>query len=573
MEPLGNGDSGDPTSHPPGSSADRAGDRTARRDRLLIIGLDGATFDVLNPMMAEGRMPRLARTVAQGVSGILRSTTPPITPAAWTTFLTGKQPGSHGIIDFERYDVHTNRLQFNSTRALDHVRTIWRILGDRGLKIGSINVPMTYPAVPVNGFMISGFETPGPDSDFVYPPDLKEQILERWPDPTLRSKWRRKVLGGNGLFARNLAYMADSFHQGAAMVRQLGDEHGWDVLMVVLKLVDNLQHKAWKYLDPRWSDRNPTRRDIAKRGFDELDKAIGDMLDYAEENRAAVMMVSDHGHGSLEGKVHPNLLLQQWGYLTLRGGGAQGTTRGRYILDRMRGRTGKFARDGSIEHDLAVDFSATRACVMHAGMAGFLYINLEGRQPTGIVPPSEYERLRDELTARLLGTECRTFDPQGRAIQLFKEVCKPEELYGCSREDQPWLPDLLLTPHDSLACVRKIRGRRPVRWLSYRKLEGTHRAEGVLIATGPGIARRRDLSAHIVDCAPTILAMLQQPVPDDMDGRVLTELFETPPTITTEAADTVTVGATAPSPSRDDAFSEDELQEVRDRLADLGYLE
>ena len=105
-------------------------------ERLLIIGLDGATFDVLNPLMAAGRMPRLQEAVASGTSGILRSTVPPITPAAWTTFLTGKQPGSHGIIDFERYDIHTNQLRLNSTRCLDHVRTIWQVLGDHGFRVG-----------------------------------------------------------------------------------------------------------------------------------------------------------------------------------------------------------------------------------------------------------------------------------------------------------------------------------------------------------------------------------------------------------------------------------------------------
>ena len=152
--------------------------------RLLIIGLDGATFDVLNPLIAEGRMPRLREAIAAGASGRLRSTVPPITPAAWTTFLTGKNPGSHGVIDFERYDVHTNKLSFNSTRCLDHVRNLWQILGDHGLKVGSVNVPMTYPPTPVNGFLVSGFETPGPESDLVYPPALKNAILERWPDPT-----------------------------------------------------------------------------------------------------------------------------------------------------------------------------------------------------------------------------------------------------------------------------------------------------------------------------------------------------------------------------------------------------
>ena len=225
--------------------------------RILIVGLDGVTWDVLGPLMAEGRMPRLRGVCEQGVSGFLRSTTPPITPAAWTTFLTGKQPGKHGIIDFERYDVHANKLAFNSTRCFDGVQNLWSILGDRGFKVGSVNVPMTFPAVPVNGFLVSGFETPGVNSHFVYPPEIKSEIVERWPDPTLRAKWKRSAVGGEAVFAENLDYISRSFHQGAEMTMWLAGRFGWDALMVVLKLTDNLQHKTWKYIDPRWSDRDP----------------------------------------------------------------------------------------------------------------------------------------------------------------------------------------------------------------------------------------------------------------------------------------------------------------------------
>lgn len=542
---------------------------SAVAERVLIIGLDGATFDVLQPLLDAGRLPNLKRAIDDGVAGTLRSTTPPITPAAWTTFLTGKQPGKHGIIDFERFDPLSNKLVFNSTRCLEHVRTIWDLLGQRDFRVGSINVPMTYPPQPVNGFMVSGFETPGPSADFAYPRDLKPRILQRWSDPTLRTNWRRKSLGGDRLFAENVDYMSRSFHQGTAMTRFLGESYGWHALMVVFKLVDNLQHKTWRYIDPRWSARHPRRRDIALQCFEECDRAVGDLLDYAQEHNATVIMVSDHGHGSLEGKVQPNLLLQQWGYLHLRGGGAQGSTRLRHVLDRLRGKTGKFAREGDVLHDLAVDFDKTRACIMHAGMAGFLYINLEGRQPTGIVPQAEYESLRDEIRDRLLGPDCQAVDPNGRHIPLFTEVHKPEELYGVTRHDQPWLPDLMLIPYDGLAVVRKIRGADPVRWLPWRRIEGTHRPDGVLIATGPGVAQGRRVNAHIADCAPTILALLGVPVPDDMDGRVVEDLFAQAPRVEREAA----ASAARSTKPDEEIYSEEDLQKITERLTDLGYLQ
>jgi len=548
-------------------------DYPAAAKRVLIIGLDGATFDVLNPMMEAGRMPRLAEAVKSGAAGVLHSTVPPITPAAWTTFLTGKQPGSHGIIDFERYDALSNKLDFNSTRCLDHVRNLWQLLSARGLRVGSINVPMTYPPIKVNGFMISGFETPGPQSEFAYPPELKPRILERWPDPTLRTKWRRKTFGGDALFAANIDYMTRSFHQGTEMTKWCGQEYGWDVLMVVLKLVDNLQHKAWKYLDPRWSERNPRRRDLARQAFSELDVAVGELLNYAAANEAAVLMVSDHGHGSLEGKVQPNLLLQRWGYLALRGWGAQTGTRLRYYWDRLRGRTGKFARAGDVLHDLPVDFSRTRACVMHAGMAGFVYLNLKGRQPEGTVEPDDYEALRDELRARFLGPDCRVRAPDGRRIGLFTAAHKPEELYGCTRAEQPWLPDLMLIPARELAAVRKIRGSKPVRWLPYRKLEGTHRPEGILIACGSGVARGKQVEAQIADCAPTILALLGLRVPSDMEGKVVADLFAEAPAVEFEQPGAERAAAQVEPADADEAYSDAELEAVKARLSDLGYLE
>ncbi len=544
-------------------------DRDSLAKRVLIIGLDGATFSVLSPMMDQGRMPRLKEFITAGGSGTLRSTVPPITPAAWTTFLTGKLPGTHGILDFERYDVHTNALSWNTTYCLDHVRSIWHILSDKGFKVGSINVPMTYPASKVNGCMVTGFETPSTESDFTWPPDLKHDILKRFPDYSYKTRWRRKAMGGDDVFADNLAYINKSFFQGADLTKFCGEKFGWDVLMVVFKLVDNLQHKTWKYLDPRTRDRYPERAEMTALCFNELDEAVGQLLDYAKDHDAHVIIVSDHGHGSLEGKVQPNLILNRWGYLKLKGIAARASQRARHLINRQAKRKqGKFAtRNFTLEDDLAVDFSRTKAAVMHAGMAGFLYINLKGRQETGIVEASDYEALRDELRERFLAQTCQT--PDGRSINVFPEVYKPEELYSCSRAEQEWLPDLLLIPAEAMAVVRKIRGSTPVQWLSAERMEGTHRPEGILAAAGPGIAAGRTVDSDIVNVAPTVLAMMGINVPDDMEGQVIRDLFEPALAFETEAA----VHAEVVRDSAAAAFSEEEEELLTKRLMDLGYLE
>lgn len=534
--------------------------------RVLVIGLDGATFDVLNPLMEAGRMPHLKRLVETGVSGILDSTKPPITPAAWTTFMTGKGPGRHGIIDFEKYDIDRNQLSFNSTFEVRE-KTLWEILSEKGFRVGSINVPMTYPPRRVNGFMISGFETPSIDADFTYPSDLKEEILRRWPEYTYRSNWKRKALGGEDLFERNLRYIERSFEQGCEMTEWCGDRFGWDVLMIVFKLVDNLQHKAWRYLDPKTRGRDGRRAERCDACFTTLDTVLARLSAYAAKRDAMTIIMSDHGHGSLDGKAQPNLLLNRWGYLQLRSPLSRVQTRGAYLWYRLVGKkNGRFAENVGIDRDLAVDWSRTRACVMHAGMYGFLYLNVQGRQPCGVVPAGEYESLRNEIRDRLLGAMMR--DRQGREVPIFAEVHKPEELYNCDRREQPWLPDLLLVPQSGLAVVRKIRGRRPVRWCPPGRMEGTHRVEGILVANGAHVRPGASLRANIADITPTLLATLGLRVPIDMEGAILSEMFDKAPSIEFEPP-----RAAEPAERGREVYSEEDKEVLTKRLSDLGYLE
>ncbi len=548
-------------------SAERA-ERPLRpmAERLLIIGLDGATFDVLDPLMDSGRMPNLRRFIREGVSGILESTKPPITPAAWTTFMTGKGPGRHGIVDFEKYDVHTHTLTFNSTFEIRE-KTIWEILSEKGLRVGTVNVPMTYPPRQVNGFAISGFETPSIEHDFTWPRELKQDILRLIPNYNYRTNWRRKAFGGDSILRENLEYICGSFDQGLELTRYCGNKFGWDVLMLVFKLVDNLQHKAWKYLDPRYRMQYPRRAEMAAECFRRLDGVLGELFAYADEHGATTLIMSDHGHGSLDGKAQPNLLLREWGFLSLRSPWEQASTRAAHWLHRLtKGKVTRFEQGArGIERDLAVDWSRTKACVMHAGIYGFLYINLKGRGPIGIVEPDEYDALRDELAARFMAAE--TIDREGDPVRIFPEVYKTEELYGCSREENPGMPDLLLSPQPGLAVVRKIRGRSPVRWCSPARLEGTHRLEGVFAMRGPNVRRGQRIRSNIVDLTPTALAALGLRVPVDMEGRPLVEAFTRELVIEREPP------IRKVFEEHSEVYSEADRRLLEQRLSELGYLE
>jgi len=539
----------------------------ANFSRVLLIGLDGATFDVLGPLMDKGIMPELKGLVDNGTSGPLESTRPPITPAAWTTFMTGKGPGKHGIIDFLRYDPHTNRLFFNDNKRISNkAKTIWQILSDKNYRVGSIHVPMTFPPEPVNGFMISGFDTP-PGADFTHPKELQEEILAKYPDYTHEKRWERHTLGGDELFAKNLEYINHSFERGYDLARFCGGKYGWDVMMVLYKLVDNLQHKAWRYIDQRTRGSNPARAKMTQDCFARLDAVIGKLKAFAEQSGADILVMSDHGHGSLDGKAQANLILARAGYLTLANPLARARTRTATWWRRLiaPGSAGQAGQSSALDSDLAVEWSRTRACVLHAGVYGFLYINLKGRQPQGIVPADQYESLRAELRDKLLQARCK--DRDGREMKVFADIFVTEELYHFDRKDHPWMPDLLLAPADGLAVVKKIRGLAPVRWVQFNRLEGTHRLEGVFVAYGPGIKAGQRTRVHIADLAPTILAGMGEPVPKDMDGHVLRQIFKQPITVRYEPPQERRVEEGSP------VLTKQQMQEVTDRLSDLGYLE
>ena len=277
--------------------------------------------------------------------------------------------------------------------------------------------------------------------------------------------------------------------------------------------------------------------------------------------------MSDHGHGSLDGKAQPNQLMHKWGYLALRNPWQQAAQRAGYWLHRLtKGRANRFQQGNrGIERDLAVDWTRTRACVMHAGIYGFLYINLKGRGPIGIVEPGDYEKLRDELIERLSAVKVRGRD--GVEIKAFPEVCKTEQLYGCSREDHPDLPDLLLCPYPGLAVVRKIRGASAVRWCSESRLEGTHRTEGVVAVGGRCVKAGERVEGNIIDIAPTVLAVMGLRVPVDMEGSVISEAFTLKPVVEREPP------IKKFAEEHEEVYTDDEKKMLEKRLSELGYLE
>ena len=145
--------------------------------KVVVIGLDAATWTVIRPWIAEGKMPNLAKLMKAGVSGPLQSIMPPITPPAWTSFMTGKNPGKHGIYNFIKSEQGSYAMKYANATSR-RAPTVWKLLNDAGYTVGTMNVPFTYPPEPLNGFQISGMDTPSETSPFIHPPELREELVK-----------------------------------------------------------------------------------------------------------------------------------------------------------------------------------------------------------------------------------------------------------------------------------------------------------------------------------------------------------------------------------------------------------
>lgn len=549
------------------------------KKRVLVIGLDGATWDILNPLMRDGKMPHLKQLLDKSAKGVVMSSIPPVTAAAWTCFSTGKNPGKHGLVDFIYFPNHGYRVTIaNSTTR--NAATIWNLLSERDMRVGVVSVPMTYPPEKVNGVMVTDMMTPNANVQYTYPPELKQQLLDK-VGPFV-------ITPGEGENPSEPLTYLDKVRadvKGSAdYALYLLKQEPYDFFMYVFGIVDILQHQFWYLLEADPKNLNEHDRAIREKVvgiFEQVDEGVGEMLRQADENTTIVLM-SDHGFGPMKGFLHVNNFLLERGYLVLKSGAMSTLKRAMFRagvtpqnvhltlkslkLDLRRkfnrGRAYGTLRRFFLSFD-DVDWTRTRAFAL--GHIGQIYINLKGRQPSGIVEPgAEYQALRNEIRAALQNLKHpETNEP------LIARVLDRQEIYHGDLLDHT--PDMLLLPADfkyvafgeSEFASNKIVG--PT--LGHT---GHHRLEGIGALSGPNVQVGAQIqNASLIDLAPTILYALGLPIPPDMDGRVLTEAF---------AADFV--NRTALQYDTSDAvrtdyggtYSDDEQEQVIQRLADLGYV-
>jgi predicted AlkP superfamily phosphohydrolase/phosphomutase len=324
----------------------------------------------------------------------------------------------------------------------------------------------------------------------------------------------------------------------------------------------DMGHHLWRYMDPIISQQYPQRREQVRNIFTKLDTALGKLFALAQEREAQVVIMSDHGHGRQRGWVRANKLLQKWGYMTMTG-------KLKWFACQMAREYQKYRYPDKysrpvrlVDKRLSIDWSRSKAVVCHTAMWGFLYLNVRGRQPDGIIEPGEeYEACRNDLIGRFSAEK----DPFNGEL-LFPEIIKPETVYGESTH--PWVcPDLLLVPQEGMKVNRRTRGKWTVKHIDPATAKGTHLLHGLWMAAGENIKTNHSFQANIPDMTPTLLAMLEIPVPKDMDGKVLLDLFQHPPQVQYSAAKEMA------APSQNTGYSAEEEEQIQQHLADLGYMD
>ena len=582
--------------------------------KVLVLGLDGATWNILDPLINEGAMPSLARLRSEGGSGALRSIFPPLSPVAWTGVMTGKNSGKHAVFEFLEYGHDPLKSRVNSSRSIK-AELLWEIAGRHGKKTVAGGVPMSYPPRPAEnfpGFFLGDFLSPEKAADFSSDPAILAE-LEQKVGPY--RPWSTVIHDGGNEAAviDDLTAMLD---QHLRAIEFLMERCPWDLLIFDLMATDRLCHELWHVWDR--SHRLARGREVELEAlrprlvefWKVLDRGVG-IIESKLPPDAALLLMSDHGFGPIEWYVNFNVWLLEQGFIALDDTAyvrqkhwfyRRGVTPawmynvmtrlglGGHRLSRFRGKQAGIIERLSESTFLSrrhIDWSRTRAYAQ--GNFGQIFINLKGRQARGCVELADLRSVRRDIKAGLMELcHPETGGP------LVEHVYEAEELYHGPHAHLA--PDLTVVLNDWRFRTIGLYDFTTNQVISPAfGPTGDHRMEGVLIATGPGfLPGSSPEQATLLDIAPTVLHLLGVPVPDDMDGRVLTELLD--PAV----APSYSVPAAVPSPGPlyrsslavlasdapggghpsalpsslpiSPAYSDEEDAAIQQRLADLGYL-
>jgi predicted AlkP superfamily phosphohydrolase/phosphomutase len=541
--------------------------------KVLIIGIDGGCWAILRAAMQQGYMPHLAELVASGASGILKSTIPAITPAAWSSFQTGMNPGANGVYNFHRWDRKLHKgILVNSTSLS---ATIWDIASEAGKRVAVLNVPMTYPPRKVNGCMVTGILTPSIESAFTYPPDFKKALLEAVPDYQILNLEQIDRQLKTGLFESLVEQMVKNVDCRARAACFIIDNQKPDLFMAHFQESDVIQHGLWGYMDPEHPLYNPDRqRYLFENFYKLLDGKIKDIRrQFSRINNEdyLTLVVSDHGFQAHEKIFNLGLWLSQNGFVKMQ----LQACRSRVSLPvRMAKKIGigkilrKFLSTGTvwqIEKNVKLkeeyaDRINSRVHLQCCGGEGFIFLlepDASQRQATIKELTEKLNKIKDSCTNSSVITAIYPKDKiyHGQYLEI--------------------MPDLVIAPADGYSFGSSYAAKEDL-WqnvdVGKQMHIGKHHSDGIFIATGEGVKSQKQLNAHITDIAPTVLYYLGLPIRKDSDGAVIKDVFSQQFLQEHAIEQKSYVPPESQLADGKDVYSDKDEAQVQKRLKDLGYL-
>ena len=510
--------------------------------KLLIIGIDGATFNVIKPLIKKNELPTFQRLKDSGNWVELESTIPPVSCPAWPSFVTGKDPKTHGCYDWFYYNKDYRRHIYDSTSIRG--KRYWDYLNEMGLTCGVINIPYSYPPRKIKGFMISGLLSPE-DKDFTYPKGLKKELLRNGykiePDTN--------TISDNKFFK----YMVKTLKLRKEATIRLMKTRRWDVLTVIFRVLEHVQHRFWK----------KNKIGFIYQIYKTVDKILDEMLKEAGEETNVIIM-SDHGFGDIPKYiVHFNTWLVKERYLIVEKRTKIPVQKIHIILhkfglENFKGFVKKKVMSALDIASRGVIWHKTKAWARISGDTVFIYLNRKGRFEQGIVEDRSYTKIREELIKKIE----KIRNPKNNE-KVIEKIWNAEELYGNSET----APDIIFRTKSEYSGW-EILGKDVFLEIPEYARIGTHQPNGIFIAFGPNIKKKKLENARIIDLAPTILA-LYGIKSEDMDGQVL-DIIKKKIEIKKKPKVSMREGVEL---HETDVFDEEDKEKIMERLRALGYIQ
>ncbi|MGI0090078.1 MAG: alkaline phosphatase family protein, partial [Nitrososphaerales archaeon] len=425
---------------------------TGQNRKVIVIGLDGATFDIIRPMISQGRLKNFAKLMETGSAGSLISTILPLSSVAWSSFVSGKNPGKHGMYDFSKRAIGS--YSHVPVTSLDRgAKAIWQYASEAGKRSLMVNIPLTYPPEKLNGIMISGFPYPENRQDYVWPKSVLDEL--------------RSNLGETGILKPNPQFLKEGdelkifkevneiTRRQTEILKYLIKKEAWNLIATVYDSTDVIGHFFWHHLDanhPRYKlDKAKIYGPLVYEVYETLDRAVGELLPLFSE-KDSVFVISDHGFGPVYHAVYMNNWLIKNDYLRLkRSAGTRfrklffdmgitseflfNSVKKLHIVGTKTNTYSKNSKKVALAKKLTLstdDIDWNESLAYASGNYGPIYINLKGREPHGKVERGEkYEALVDELTAKL-----RLIKNPKTGEQLIDLIYTKEDIYSGPYTDQ-----------------------------------------------------------------------------------------------------------------------------------------